>query len=341
MSVFARAVFVFGLAALLAGCGGGAASFAPAGSVAPRAPLSVIAANSGTLYVAATSSVYAVPLNSNGPTNAVRTITPHPNQTNHLITGVATSADGTLDILERYFDGPSQSVQHCRVVVEGTTANGSPAASNIPCDATDQTQSESIARNYSGGFDVLITDVTSGKDLVRRYGGDGATVLSTLTLNTYPLYLATDFGGHDWLDSSGGDVTMYKGATTDPTQVTTHYVVSAPNGLKQMALAPDRTLYVVNGAIGNQVIDAIPIGATTPSRTIGPFTSNMVCALAVDSQGQLYVALCSTGNNAPALVRVYDSAANGKPVPQRIITVQPTTTYIRGIAIDETPASAR
>ena len=329
---------------LLAGCAGAqtSGSAIPGGlGTSGNARGTVSATVSGTLYVANATSVYAVPLGSNGAQTAQRTITPHPGQTAQTITGIAVNDDGTLDILQRYFNGPGQSQQHCRIVVESASADGSPAANNYQCDAADQTQSEQIARNYFGGFDVLITDVTTNKDLVRRWSADGTSVVNTLALDAFPLYFATDKGGHDYLDTVGGEIFSYRGSTTDPAQKVSDFSISAPNGLQQMAVAPDKTIYVVEGASGSEHIDAFAPGSQTVTRTIGPFSVQSVDALAVDSQGELYVALSNNGTvnsaNTPAVVRVYDAAASGKPPPLRIITVQPNTFNITGLAVYEGP----
>ncbi len=63
-----------------------------------------------------------------------------------------------------------------------------------------------------------------------------------------------------------------------------------------LATAPDHTVYVaagmfLGGGLVNQYIYAYPQGATAPSRTLGPYPNNYVTAMAVDAQGQLYVAL--------------------------------------------------
>ena len=341
-----RAAVLTAVSFVLAGCGGGgggpATGIPPQSRSASSVQTAVVETESvatqtrgtGTLYIAATGSVYAVPLAADGPTTAQRTITPHPTENNHLITDVATNADGTLAILERYFDAAGQ---HCRIVVEHAHANGSPRAKDYQCDPSDQTQSEQISRNHRGGFDVLITDVTTGKDEIRRYGHDGATVLDTLILDTYPIYLATDKAGDDYLDNSGGEFWYYTGQNTDPSQKMDDTTVSAPNGLKQMAVAPDHTLYVVNGTLGSETIQVFgPVNGATGgilTRTIGPFTDLYISGMAVDARGELYVALDPVSNAGAAVVAVYDAGANGAPAPLRTITVQPNTNYIRGISI--------
>ena len=41
----------------------------------------------------------------NGTVAATRSITPHKNQTDRVTTGIATNADGTLDVQQMYSDG--------------------------------------------------------------------------------------------------------------------------------------------------------------------------------------------------------------------------------------------
>lgn len=293
----------------------------------------------GTLYAAVTDRVYAYALNApTGTTTAQRTIIPHQNQT-QVLEGVATSADGTLDILEDFFTGSGMSqVSHCRVVVESATADGSAAAlGTYLCDPTNAGQAEGIARNTVGGYDVLYTDTTLSKDIVHRYSSDGATLSSTLTLDFFPLYLATDRGGHDDLDTSGGRIVSYKATTTDPTMRASDVSLAGSPQLGPIAVSPgaDRTVYVVQGALGNQNIYALAPGSATISRTIGPFTNRYISALAVDSQGNLYAGTNKTDNSFVSSVQVYGPSANGVPAPDRILVVSPAVNFFRGLAISE------
>jgi len=332
-----RAVYTVAIFALLAGCAGsGSRSSLPAVATngGDRSPQS---APLGTLYVAQVATVIAYPLGANGPTSPARTITPHPNQT-QVIEGVATSADGTLDILEDYFVTPSSPSSYCRVVVESATASGSPAAIGTHlCDPTDFGQGEGIAANTGGGYDVLFTDTTSGQDVLRRFGSDGGSTINTLVLNFFPFILGTDRGGHDYLTATGL-IRQYKATTTDPT-VFVDTLLAGGAGTAQIwaiAVSPgsDRTVYVAAGPLaGGQNIYAFAPDSGTPTRTIGPFPNNDVSAMAVDSQGSLYVGLNPIVGGVGSFIRVYDSAATGKATPTRQIYPSPAETWIEGLAI--------
>jgi hypothetical protein len=295
----------------------------------------------GTLYAAVTDRAYAYALNApSGTLTAQRTIVPHPNQV-QVLTGVATNADGTLDILENFFTGTGMSqVAHCRVVVESATADGSPAAlGTYLCDPADKSQAEGIARNTIGGFDVLFDDVTANEVVLRRFSADGGTVSSTLILDFVPLYVATDRGGHDYLDTSGGRIVSYKATTTDPTVRASDVTLAGNPSLGPIAVSPnaDRTVYVVQGSLGSENVYALAPGSSTISRTIGPFTARYVSALAVDSQGNLYVGTnyYSGAGSANSSIQVYGPSANGTPAPARVLVPSPTTNFIRGLAISE------
>ena len=232
--------------------------------------------------------------------------------------------------------GTPALAEYCRVVVESATASGSPAAmGTYECDPTDAGQAEGIAANTAGGYDVLFTDTTSNIDVVRRFGNDGAATVSTLALDFFPLDLATDRGGHDVVDTSGGRIVMYAAATTDPTMRASDVTLASSPQLGAIAISPaaDRTVYVAAGALGSQSIYALAPGSATILRTIGPFPNNDISALAVDTQGSLYVALNSAMGGVGSVIRVYDSMANGKPMPLRSIFPSPGLTYIRGLAV--------
>ncbi len=308
----------------------------------------------GTLYVATTATTYALPLTGNGTTAATRSITPHPNQTDRVTTAIATNADGTLDVQQLYSLAtptptplPSASPgvnQHCQTVVEPSNANGSPAATNVNCgsDLTTQTQGDGVARNFSGGFDQLYNTPNIG--VLERYSGDGASLINSMTFPSgtgfWPFYVATDVGGHDYL-SNNGVIRKYKSSETNAANYVASCTFNGYYGSGAMAVAPDKTIYIVQkteGDLANEQIDAITnctSGAATVSRTIGPFPNQYISALAVDNEGELYVAMNLLTNASPSKVRVYASFAAGTPTPLRIITPSPQTNYIRGLAIFE------
>ncbi len=164
----------------------------------------------------------------------------------------------------------------------------------------------------------------------------------TLTPTFNPLWLATDNGGHDYLANNQGEIRKYKGSETNPANDVADCTITAAGGDGPIAVAPDKTIYIVvksqTGGIADETIDAITgctSGTATVSRTIGPFGNQYISALAVDNEGELYVAMNLLTNAPPATVRVYASFANGKPTPLRIITPSPQTNYIRGLAIFE------
>ncbi|MDB5071003.1 MAG: hypothetical protein JWM87_2114, partial [Candidatus Eremiobacteraeota bacterium] len=177
-----RSVYSTLVIAVLAGCSGGSHSVPPGSraadglqNTAASRSLSGVRAT-GTLYYADTSNAYALPLTAKGATTATRTITPHP-ENQGINTGLATNVDGTLDVLQNYFDDTGE---HCRVTVEPADASGSPAASDAQCDTVPSTQGDGVARNDFGGFDVLYN--TPDTFIVKRFANDGASSMRTLTL---------------------------------------------------------------------------------------------------------------------------------------------------------------
>ncbi len=363
-------------AGIAAGCsGGGGGAVAPAGTTSnPLSPKVNVTStptpsptptptadptpSGGTLYYGGTASVYAIPLTSNGATTASRTITPHPNQPNRSLTGIATNADGTLDIQENYWTvatpapSPSPSatptqITQCQTVVEAADANGSPGATNVACDpsSTGWQNGDGVARNAIGGFDQVY-------DLryLKHYQADGATLQSTLDLIGYgPWTLATDAGGHDYIANNQGGIYKYQASATSSSDHVASCTVNAPNGDGPIAVAPDKTIYIFvkttdpspANVNANGQIDAITScgtsgAAATVSRVIGPFGNFYVTGLAVDKEGELYVALSPITNTGAGVIRVYSSFANGKPTPLRIITpTNPSLTLIYRLAIFE------
>ncbi len=351
MSSVRRGLCTAAVALFLAGCGGSQTATPPvsgpdgagrtvhvAFSPSPSPSPTPMPPPVGTLYSAETASVNVYPLGSNGTTAPTRTIAPNPSET-QILRGLAVDADKSLAILEDYFTGTGNAqADYCRVLVESATASGSPAALGTHlCDPQNTGQAEGIAANTAGGYDVLFTDTVQSKDVLRRFGSDGASVVNTVLLDFFPLYLATDRGAHDYLDTPQGRIVSYKTATTDPAVKATDVTLAGNPALGTMAVSQgaDRTVYVVAGSIGNQSIYALAPGSSTISRTIGPFPNNYVSAMAVDSQGSLYVAFNPNGGGVGSFIRVYDSAANGKPAPLRSIYPNPASSYIRGLAISE------
>ncbi len=113
----------------------------------------------------------------------------------------------------------------------------------------------------------------------------------TLTPTFNPLWLATDNGGHDYLANNQGEIRKYKGSETNPANDVADCTITAAGGDGPIAVAPDKTIYIVvkvqTGGIADETIDAITgctSGAATVSRTIGPFGNQYISALAVDKK---------------------------------------------------------
>ncbi len=337
-----RAGLIGALFSVLAGCSGGSHSVVPSTGATLHTADAASASipSGGTLYVADTDRVYALPLGASDAIVPLRTIVPHPLQAQQSVDGIATAADGTLYVLEhRTFSGGRATVVRCRVVAESATADGSPAAlATTPCDSSPA-QALGIARNALGGYDVLYRDTATAAFSVGRMANDGS-VNSTLVLTSPSASaLATDAGGHDYVVTGSGEILKYKAAVADPSVLASDVQIpGSPTNVSAIAVSPaaDRTAYVVEGPAGNQTIDAIPPGSSTVSRTIGPFTNHSVSALAVDSQGNLYAAVNPNGGTyAYSTVRVYGPDAQGSSTPSRIIAPAVQTTLIRGLAIAE------
>lgn len=364
---------------VLAACSGGGGSAVPPGNTGTVLRPQVIVVSptptpspsptpwasappvSGSLYYAGADTVYAVPLNASGAVTASRWIKPHP-KTSTIVAGIATNADGTLDILQNYWD--ANQVGHCQVVVEPADANqGVTTGTTYQCTSDTSTgySGYSVARNKLGGFDLLYSSTAA--EYVNRFSGDGSTLSNTLTSlrNSswgFSLLGQTAFGaGHDYVENGGGHIRVYKASATSDSDVVADCTDGTTYGLYPvMAVAGDGTIYVVRKTststpIDNMYIDAITAcptggGAATVSRTIGPFKASYPTAMAVDSEGELYVALGATtsGSPPPAWINVYAPYANDwngkKPATLRVINPSPTTTWIRALALYDTTNAA-
>ncbi|HWT05096.1 MAG TPA: hypothetical protein VN224_05020 [Xanthomonadales bacterium] len=342
---------------MLAGCGGGGSGVSTlpspakhAGSIA--APVASPAPVS-TVYIGDVTKVYAFPLGGDGTLAPSRTIAPHPEDATHSLAfdSLATGTDGSLFVLDNYFTGPNNSqTEFCRILQYGPEDSGSPAVPEYYPDPNFETasQGEGIARNTQAGFDFAFRNGGAGGPYgVSRFGdsGNGISGISTLPMpsGVAPVSLATDRGGHDYLDALGqnGRILEYASTTTDPAMPTRDYTVSGSPKLGALAVSQivPKTIYAVvmpsAGGIANEKIIALAPGATTPSRTLGPFPNHYITAMAVDSQGLLYVAMNPVAGGTGASIRVYASNAVGTPVPVRHIIPNPAITEIRGLAIFE------
>ena len=95
-----------------------------------------------------------------------------------------------------------------------------------------------------------------------------------------------------------------------------------PGGL---AVAADGTIYAARDVPnyttgpGTYSIDAFAPGATSPSRTLGPFGTDSIAGLACDRGGELYVAFNPTVAGAQTRVDVFAPGATGNAIPVRTI----------------------
>jgi hypothetical protein len=341
---FLRRIVPTAVAALcLASCGGGTSGTSPA----PAAPAKVSqavahtgTASAGTLYFSDISHVYAYALDANVTGPAARTITLDPNNHNQLLAQIATGADGSLGVLDRNFVGPNNAqVEYCRVYVLAADANGTPSTQPTPCDSTHSSQAAGIARNTQGGFDTLTRDNLTGYYALHRLGA-GGTLLNGMPIRSAGWTgFASDRGGHDYFSNSAGQIIMHKASTTDPRVPQQDFTLSGSPFTWALGVSPgaDRTLYVVTGAFKNQSIIALAPGATTASRTIGPFTAQYIEQIAVNSQGELYVSMNDVNGTTNSYVSVYSSTASGAATPVRTITPDASIFIreIRGMAIAE------
>ena len=369
------------LAACSGGSGGGAVPSGSGNGVRPQNIVVVVAtptptptaspvptptptpvAVTGTLYYGDASTAYAMPLNGSGTVSPSRSIQPHSDQS-PLLAGIATEADGTLVLLQNYFDG--NSVQHCEATVmpAGATSTTTPTlTAGCSADTANRQQGVAISRNKQGGFDLFWSGSQQVGEFVQRYASDGATLSNTLPIPDFSwadsaMASATFASGHDYLVAGGARrIRKYLASDTSESSAEGDCLdAGAPLGLfSVMAVGPDGTLYVVritnaNQQLASTYIDAItscPVGgaAATVSRTIGPFTQSFPTAMTVDSEGDLYVALEPLAGGA-SVINVYGRWANDptdghKPAPMRVINPSPTVYEIRNMTVFDTTGQA-
>lgn len=358
MAFRVRAFFVV-VATVLAGCGGGGSSVSTLPSPLKHPEAIATASPSPTpgptVYIGDVTKVYAFPLGGNGTLAPSRTIVPHPTDTTHSLAydSLATGLDHSLFVLDDFFTGPAQSeTEFCRVDQYGPTDSGSPTVPVYLCDPSNPTQGEGIARNTQGGFDVAFRNgdplgQTAPPYAIRRFrnSGGGIAAVSTLTLGSgiAPVGFATDADGHEYVDALGqnGHMRVYSSTSTDPAVTIRDYTVSGNPKLGALAVSQivPKTIYAVvmpsGGGLANETVIALSPGATTPSRTLGPFPQHYITAMAVDSQGSLYLAMNPVAGGTGANIRVYASNAVGGSSPLRKIIPNPAITEIRGLAISE------
>jgi hypothetical protein len=332
---------------LLAGCAGGgsATSVSPAQNPASsaRQPLSTTTA-SATLYLANDQhTVSAYDLNAHDPATPSRTFKSHPNAIGEVINGLATAPDGKLGILETYTKATSNgSSSGCRTVIEpADAATTPPVGQRTYLCRSGLSNGVGIARG-ANGFDLLYSwqnGTTLDKTFYLQHLTESGIVSSETRLpyqtsNTWSAMTVAGDGSDLVGHSNNGKVRDYAANSADGSAGT--LAVTAPVGgpIDALATGPDQTLYVAAGPTTNQYIYAYPLGATSPARTLGPFTNDYVSAMAVDSQNQLYVGFVKWTQTGQTRVCVYPSDANGNQTtaPSRVIT---PSGQIVGLAIWE------
>jgi hypothetical protein len=255
----------------------------------------------GTLYVAGTDRVSAFDIAANGNATPSRTIFPHPNQTDG-ITGIATAADATLDILQDFQN--SAPASDCRVVQEGPTTNGTgPKLNQLECNTNPipsvvtSARGRGIARGPNFEIDILDSLQGPGQtgDYVQRTNFNAASPYNTGYIG--PLNgagavgthhgIAEGVGGHIFISSSSAGAPIVTagsastaGCSSSATGVATidNYAPGAPNNAAPLhtftitgrtaagavALGPDNTtLYVATcDATGQLWVDTVQTAGT-------------------------------------------------------------------------------
>lgn len=313
-----------------------------------RSTSSAGSAAAPTLYVAGLDRVSAFPLAASGTPAAERTITgsfymsggPSIGARNTAsIAGISVGANQTLDVIQTLQSG---STRGCAIFVYAADANG--AATPVQTPNCYGSVPRGISGRPSGAIDYLANG-PGGQDFVLRLQANGNALARPML--PYPANshfgLAEDAAADVFvLARNPNRVEEYAddgpGASASPSR--TLAVTGTPVAI---AVGPDGTVYVGTDhpQSGNDYVLAYAPGATSISRTIGPFP-NHVTALAVDDQGEVYVGLTnldSKGNK----VRVYASDANGQATPLRsILNPLPyngsTDAAIVGLAIAQAPA---
>jgi streptogramin lyase len=308
------------------------------------------AGGAGTLYVSGTGVVNAFALGSSGTATPIRSLWPHPNQTD-AIDGVAVASDATLNILQDYQAVAPGSVADCRVVVESSTTNGTgPRQNQFTCNVGGAAHGISIARDPNG---IAYLENVGGVDYVARNN----SALHQTELDQSLLRLATaghngiavGYRGRVFVSSNRGLYGLAQIETYAPSLAKKVFAIIERVSAGALALAPDNTtLYVATSdAIGQRFVDrvtAVPATGDTVRSTqaIGPWPNFIVTALAVDQESRLYVGL-SAVDGSSSHIRVYaPDAGSGKPASLYVLqNPVPPPQQITAIAVDELPAVAQ
>jgi hypothetical protein len=302
------------------------------GAESAQLSVSVVAPPTGTLYVAGSDEVDAFPAAANGSTVPDRRIrgfhsepTPPSFHDGGGIGAIGTAADGMLYILRNFRSG--EWTFDCSAYP--VSATGIRSTMGFDCGA----RGYGAAPGPAGEIDVLIHSY-KGKPTVQRFVNGQLTSSLTVLGSVGGLAgLATDSNGNIFVSSNlaasattfAGQVLEYAaGAADGDVPIRT---ISAPAGdyFGAIAVAADGTVYatldVPNYATGRGTdsIYAFAPGATSPSRTLGPFGTDSIAGLACDRGGELYVAFNPTVAGSQPRVDVYAPGATGNAVPVRTI----------------------
>jgi hypothetical protein len=316
------------------------------GAESAQLSVSVVAPPTGTLYVAGTSEVDAFPPAANGSTVPDRRITgfyhastPPFHHNGSGVGTIGTAADGTLYVLKNYQVGVMNF--ECDAISESATAGGSSGwLGTFPCVGV---RGYGVAPGLGGEIDVLVIGYSSASTVQRFVGG---RLTSSLTVpGSPPAFggLATDTSGNIFVSSYtatttvSGEVLEYAAGAADGAAPIRTIAAPAGDAFGAIAVAADGTLYatldVPNFATGagTNSIYAYPSGATSPSRTLGPFVTDAIAGLACNKGGELYVAFNSGAQGSR--VDVYAPNANGNAMPVRTIPNPIPSNTVGGPAI--------
>jgi hypothetical protein len=292
--------------------------------------VTVSATPAGTLYLASNNVIGAYPLGANGPTAPERTITGFTGRNSEAVEAIATAATGELWVVQDA--GTSPLSARCNVIVESATAAGTSGVLNT--FACQSPTGEAIARGANGQMDVVV-DVGCCR-VVRRFLG--STLVSTFTPPAmFRPGIATDAAGDLYVVTASNRVDEFAPNASDGAAPLRTITFAGGYQIGAIAAAPDGTLHVMRRltAAGSapepEYIDTVLPGATTPSRSQGPWIYNDITALACDDLGELYVAMQALDGSG-AGVRVFPANASGKPPPLRIIP-SPGGAAIKAMAI--------
>ena len=292
-------------------------------------------APAGVLFVLNHSTLYSYPLSANGAAAPTQTIDVLRDPSGRTYQGayapmVTTVVDRRLYVSRFAGDGPVNAV--CSFAIESIDAG---FAANFLDTLACPYGSPSVARGNDGALDTVVWG-SSQTTLYR----DGINFGSLTVPIAYTVF-TTDSTANIYF-ARGDRVDEYAAnAVTGATPIRSISFGGAE--VARLAVAPDGTLYAATAtsqppdyAVITETIQVVPPGQTGPARSItGGFASrgiDPVAGLAVDSAGELYVAvdLDPTGSK----INVYAPGASGNATPVRSIADPvPSGTQILSITI--------